>query len=656
MAAVAGRAGRRVPRRRHEPGRPPEARRRRRPDAAGRRQPRCRSTSVEDAAGRRAADRRRASATATWPPTRGVRARYPVLVAGAAGRRVGPAAQPRHDRRQPAAAHPLRRTSRTSPRRATSASRARGCSALRGLPRATCAILGRLRALRGHPPLGHGGRAGRARRRRAWSLGPDGERRDPDRASCTGCPATTRSATPCWRTASWSPRSSCRRCRSRAGSAYRKVRDRASYAFALVSVAAALDVDDGVDPRRADRARRRGAQAVAGDRAPRTALRGAPRHRGRRSAPPPRPSWRRAPSRCRDNAFKIPMARNTIVATLRDLAGGAGDDRPTLAPRAVGAAARPHRRRARRSRGTATYAFEQPVEHAAPTCTPVQATIARGRITAVDTSAARGLRRACSPCSRTSTRRGWPTPSDGELADPAVATRSHFRGQLIGAVVAETPEIARHGRRRWCASTYDEHAARRRAAAPTAPTSTSRRRSTRPSRPTPSEGDVDGGAGGRGGHGRRRRTRTPMEHNNPMEPHADDRAVGRTAAAARSTTPPRARTASRATLAQVFGLDDGPGAGDLAVRRRRVRLQGHAARPRRARACMAARALPGRPVKLALTRQQMFALVGYRTPTIQRIRLGADADGRLHRDRPRRRRADLAHQGVRRADRGRRPG
>ncbi len=43
---------------------------------------------------------------------------------------------------------------------------------------------------------------------------------------------------------------------------------------------------------------------------------------------------------------------------------------------------------------------------------------------------------------------------------------------------------------------------------------------------------------------------------------------------------------------------------------------------------MAAQAA-GRPVKLALTRQQMFALVGYRTPTIQRLRLGADGDGRL---------------------------
>src|SRR5207248_10989768 len=36
-----------------------------------------------------------------------------------------------------------------------------------------------------------------------------------------------------------------------------------------------------------------------------------------------------------------------------------------------------------------------------------------------------------------------------------------------------------------------------------------------------------------------------------------------------------------------------------------------------------------RPVKLALTRRQMFTLTGYRTPTIQRLRLGADRDGRL---------------------------
>ena len=46
-------------------------------------------------------------------------------------------------------------------------------------------------------------------------------------------------------------------------------------------------------------------------------------------------------------------------------------------------------------------------------------------------------------------------------------------------------------------------------------------------------------------------------------------------------------------------------------------------------AVMAAQRTGGRPVKLALTRQQMFAFVGYRTPTIQHIRLGAQRDGTL---------------------------
>ena len=39
--------------------------------------------------------------------------------------------------------------------------------------------------------------------------------------------------------------------------------------------------------------------------------------------------------------------------------------------------------------------------------------------------------------------------------------------------------------------------------------------------------------------------------------------------------------------------------------------------------------MEGRPVKFALTRQQMFSVAGHRTPTIQHVRLGADEEGRL---------------------------
>ena len=103
-------------------------------------------------------------------------------------------------------------------------------------------------------------------------------------------------------------------------SAYRKVRDRASYAFALVSVAAALDVADGVvrdcrialggvahKPWRATQA-----EAV---------LRGAPAtvESFRRAA-----EAELAAARVQDgNAYKVPMARNTMVAVLRDLSGEA---------------------------------------------------------------------------------------------------------------------------------------------------------------------------------------------------------------------------------------------------------------------------------------------------------------------------------------------
>ena len=72
-------------------------------------------------------------------------------------------------------------------------------------------------------------------------------------------------------------------------------------------------------------------------------------------------------------------------------------------------------------------------------------------------------------------------------------------------------------------------------------------------------------------------------------------------------------------------------------------------------AFMGAQLVPGRPVKFALTRQQMFTLVGYRPATIQRIRLGADADGRLVALGARCGPADGQGQAVRRADRGGEP-
>src|SRR5438876_3706373 len=97
---------------------------------------------------------------------------------------------------------------------------------------------------------------------------------------------------------------------------YRKVRDRASYAFALVSVAAAIDVADGVvrDARIAfggvAHAPWRAAKAEA-------ALRGAPatEEMFSRAADAELADAQPLPG----NAFKVPLARNVLVRTLLDL-------------------------------------------------------------------------------------------------------------------------------------------------------------------------------------------------------------------------------------------------------------------------------------------------------------------------------------------------
>jgi xanthine dehydrogenase YagS FAD-binding subunit len=102
-------------------------------------------------------------------------------------------------------------------------------------------------------------------------------------------------------------------------SAYRKVRDRASYAFALVSVAAVLDASGGTvrdvrialggvahKPWRA----RVAEEQLRGGPATEQAFRAAAEAELAAAVP------------LEGNAFKVPMARNTITATLRNLAGG----------------------------------------------------------------------------------------------------------------------------------------------------------------------------------------------------------------------------------------------------------------------------------------------------------------------------------------------
>jgi xanthine dehydrogenase YagR molybdenum-binding subunit len=90
--------------------------------------------------------------------------------------------------------------------------------------------------------------------------------------------------------------------------------------------------------------------------------------------------------------------------------------------------------------GRAPYAYEQPVDDPAYLHL-VQSTVARGRITAIDTAAALATPGVLAVI----THENAPRLASDEnkelrvLESPEVA----YRGQLIGAVVAETPEIAR---------------------------------------------------------------------------------------------------------------------------------------------------------------------------------------------------------------------
>ncbi|MGW1544268.1 xanthine dehydrogenase family protein molybdopterin-binding subunit [Streptomyces sp. NPDC002309] len=117
---------------------------------------------------------------------------------------------------------------------------------------------------------------------------------------------------------------------------------------------------------------------------------------------------------------------------------------------------------------------------------------------------------------------------------------------------------------------------------------------------------------------------TPEEHHSPMEPHA---ATARWDGGRLDVFDSnQGATWVQDSLAKIFSLDPG------AVRVRSDHVGGgfgsKGVRAHQVAAVMAATALQ-RPVRVVLTRRQMFTLAGHRSPTTQRVRLGADADGRL---------------------------
>ncbi|NUS52443.1 MAG: xanthine dehydrogenase family protein molybdopterin-binding subunit, partial [Nocardioidaceae bacterium] len=276
--------------------------------------------------------------------------------------------------------------------------------------------------------------------------------------------------------------------------------------------------------------------------------------------------------------------------------------------------------------GRATYA----VEHAADgpgaplSLWLVTSTVAKGRVTAVDPAAALAHPGVTAVIDHTSA----PRLAQTDNAELAILQddRVGFRGQVVALVLAETSEAAREGAALVQVS-YDQqpHEAELRE-----DNATYRPEQVNPAMETDTdEGDVDAALGS-AEVVVEQTYRTPYEHNNPLEPHATlawwEEHEGREVLSMFDST--QGVHGVVQVLAPMLGLEPDQ------VRVRAPFVGGGFGSKGEAHAhvmatALAARTTGGRPVRLAVTRQQMFSLTGYRTATISHVRLGAGRDGRL---------------------------
>ncbi|MDQ1478469.1 MAG: xanthine dehydrogenase YagR molybdenum-binding subunit [Actinomycetota bacterium] len=270
-------------------------------------------------------------------------------------------------------------------------------------------------------------------------------------------------------------------------------------------------------------------------------------------------------------------------------------------------------------RGAAPYAYEYPVA-GVTYCCAVGSTVARGRVRSTSADVVRQIPGVLEVLWHANA----PRLAIADTSELAVlqSDRVAYRRQIVAAVVAESFEIATEAARTLEIEYDDEpFTVELRADDP----DLYRPDKVNPNFPTDTEaGDVDTALRS-AIHVVDHTYRTPAYHNNPMEPHAsiavwhgDELTVFDSNQGA---SPVRAR------LAELFGVPTG------SVRVVAEHVGGGfgakgTPRPVVVLAAMAARVVD-RPVKIAATREQMFAFVGYRTPTIQRVQLGADADGRI---------------------------
>jgi xanthine dehydrogenase YagR molybdenum-binding subunit len=270
-------------------------------------------------------------------------------------------------------------------------------------------------------------------------------------------------------------------------------------------------------------------------------------------------------------------------------------------------------------RGEARYAAEHGGVGEVAYAYPVLATIAVGRVVRLDTAQARqapGVIEVLTPAN---------VPKQDTDSDDAVPQLSgdavkHY-GQPIALVIAETYEQARDA-----ASLVEAHYEKKDGRFELAvEKDNARKPEDLPfAKADTSKGDFDT-AYASATHKLDVSYTTPFQYHAAMEPHAtvaqwDD---GKLTVETSNQMP----TPGRKVLAATFGMPPEK------VRLRSAYIGGGFGskldvQPDAVLAALAAKAT-GRRVKLALPRQQLFHVVGHRTNTLQRVRLGTDAQGRI---------------------------
>ncbi|MFA9284816.1 xanthine dehydrogenase family protein molybdopterin-binding subunit [Comamonas sp. SY3] len=268
--------------------------------------------------------------------------------------------------------------------------------------------------------------------------------------------------------------------------------------------------------------------------------------------------------------------------------------------------------------GKAKYTAEFQVPHAAYGFV-VLSTVAKGRITAIDTGEAEqaaGVVRVFTHLNAGRLGKAPAADAEPQWAWPLQSDRVFFNGQPIALVVAESYEQARHAARLVKASYQSEaHTTALEAVLDKAKPSSDN---------TPPRGDPDKALQAAAVKVDAE-YHIPINHHNPIEPHA-----------AIALWEGDKLTVFDKTQ-EVYGVQKHLAEG-LGVPAENIRVVspfvggafGSSLKPNYypSLTAMAARELK-RPVKLVLTRAQMFTAHGYRPQTIQKVRLGADAHGKL---------------------------